>query len=150
MNYKETYENYHNIKIQKDFDIHHIDGNVDNNNIENLICLPKKFHQCLHNWVGIISREPICVLLDWYNYMIEKEYKFTHRALGYYLAVKYKKLVKPTAKIERKRRKYLKDLKTNQRYNLSEKTKVYDLSVSGRNIYDEKTQHINWVGESKK
>jgi len=150
MNYIEIYENYYNLKIEKGFEIHHIDGNVDNNNIENLICLPKKFHQCLHNWVGIISKESIYILLEWYNNMIEKEYKFTHRALGYYLAVKYKKLVKPTAEIERKRRKYLKNLKTNQRYNLTEKSKVYHLDVSGRNIYDEKTQHINWVGELKK
>src|SRR5210317_705630 len=114
MNYIEIYENYYNLKIEKGFEIHHIDGNVDNNNIENLICLPKKFHQCLHNWVGIISRESICILLEWYNNMIEKEYKFTHRALGYYLVVKYKKLVKTNSEIEIKRRKYLKDLKTNQ------------------------------------
>ena len=148
--YKKIYENYYKIKIEKGVDIHHIDGNIKNNNIDNLICLPKKFHKCLHNWVGLISREAIEVLLKWYNGAIEKGYKYSHRALGYYMTVKYKKLIKINPETEKQRRKYLKDLKNNQRLNLSTKSGVYNLSSSGRNIYDEKTQHINWVGQLKK
>ncbi len=66
------------------------------------------------------------------------------------MTVKYKKLIKINPETEKQRRKYLKDLKNNQRLNLSIKSGVYNLSSSGRNIYDEKTKHINWVGQLKK
>ena len=48
-NYRRYYANYFNIVIPQDYVIHHIDHNRDNNNIENLILLPKDLHQQLHN-----------------------------------------------------------------------------------------------------
>lgn len=48
MNYRKYYEDKCNIKIPKDFEIHHIDGNRNNNNIKNLVMLPKELHQEYH------------------------------------------------------------------------------------------------------
>jgi len=48
MNYRKLYEKYFGIKIPPEFDIHHIDFNHENNNIENLILLPKSLHQRIH------------------------------------------------------------------------------------------------------
>lgn len=39
---------YHNGKIPKGYDIHHIDGDKSNNQIENLQCLTRKEHRRLH------------------------------------------------------------------------------------------------------
>lgn len=48
MNYRKFYEEQTNLKLPKDFDVHHIDHNRENNNIENLIAIPKKIHQKYH------------------------------------------------------------------------------------------------------
>jgi len=147
MNYRKIYEKHFNLSLPKNFDVHHIDGDRCNNKIKNLIPLPKKFHKCLHNWVGLIDRESIESLLLWYNNAMKKGITYTSRALGYHMAVKYKKLIKTNPQKEKQRRKYLKDLKTTQRLNLSSLSGNFVPTTSGRNIYDEKTQHINWVGE---
>lgn len=42
------YEQYHNIKIPKGFDIHHLNGNRSDNSIENLLCIRKDHHRLLH------------------------------------------------------------------------------------------------------
>lgn len=49
MNYRKLYEKELNTKIPKGFDIHHIDFNHDNNEMENLLMLPKALHQKLHS-----------------------------------------------------------------------------------------------------
>lgn len=48
MNYRRLYEKHYGIKIPPEYDVHHIDFNHDNDEIENLILLPKKLHQRLH------------------------------------------------------------------------------------------------------
>lgn len=48
MNYRKFYEEQLNIKLSKDFDIHHIDYNHSNNSLDNLVALPHKLHQRLH------------------------------------------------------------------------------------------------------
>ncbi len=50
MNYRKFYEEQLNIKIPKDFDIHHIDYNHSNNDITNLVALPKDLHHKLHEY----------------------------------------------------------------------------------------------------
>ena len=44
MNYRKFYEKQTLKKIPKDFDVHHLDLNRDNNDILNLVAIPKKLH----------------------------------------------------------------------------------------------------------
>lgn len=46
--YKKIYEDACKIKIPKDYDIHHIDFNHKNNDIMNLVMLPRKLHSKYH------------------------------------------------------------------------------------------------------
>lgn len=50
MKYRKLYESHYGIKIPPGYEIHHIDQNRNNNDIDNLILLPKKLHSQLH-WV---------------------------------------------------------------------------------------------------
>lgn len=52
MNYRKIYENALKEKIPKDFDIHHIDLNHKNNDIKNLVAIPKTLHQKFHKYVN--------------------------------------------------------------------------------------------------
>lgn len=47
-NYRKLYENKLHIKIPKTYEIHHIDFDRKNNNIMNLVALPKKLHNKYH------------------------------------------------------------------------------------------------------
>lgn len=55
-NYKTYFEKYYNIKISKNYEIHHIDLNHNNNDINNLMLLPKKLHQEYHRLLNEYSR----------------------------------------------------------------------------------------------
>lgn len=48
MDYRAKYAEYYQIEIGKDMDVHHIDGDRTNNNIDNLLLLPKDIHQRMH------------------------------------------------------------------------------------------------------
>lgn len=48
MNYRKFYKEQTNTDIPNDFDIHHIDLNNKNNEINNLVGLPKLLHQKYH------------------------------------------------------------------------------------------------------
>jgi len=128
MNYKKIYENYYNIKILKAWDIHHIDGNRENNNIKNLISIPREFHKALHNWVGLIPENYISNLLNWY---MNQNKKFSPKALGYYLAVKFKRM-NTDKKLEISCKNYLKQNKFKQAINF---TLTNQESTFGNNIY---------------
>ena len=47
-NYRKFYEKQTNKKVPKDFDVHHIDLNRENNDIVNLVAIPKELHQKYH------------------------------------------------------------------------------------------------------
>lgn len=47
-NYRKYYKDYYGIDFGKEFDIHHIDINRENNEINNLILLPKRLHLKYH------------------------------------------------------------------------------------------------------
>lgn len=49
MNYRKYYCEYHRVEIPIDYDIHHIDYNHKNNDINNLVALPKELHKKLHD-----------------------------------------------------------------------------------------------------
>lgn len=55
-NYKTYFEKYYNIKIPKNYEIHHIDLNHNNNDINNLMVLPKELHQEYHRLLNEYSR----------------------------------------------------------------------------------------------
>lgn len=59
MNYRKFYKNYYGISFGKEYDIHHIDGNTENNNIKNLVLLPAQLHKRYHALLNVFS-EPIC------------------------------------------------------------------------------------------
>ena len=142
VNYRKLYEKHYKIKTPKDWDIHHIDGNRENNKIKNLIAIPKEFHRALHNWLGLVPKSIIEKLLEWYIPAKEK-YKYTDRALGYTLVVKFKKINTDTS-LEKNRRKYLFNRKTNQSIQMRKLDRGfgYGHTTYGRNIYDEKQQII--------
>ena len=48
MTYRKFYAAYFGISIPREYDIHHIDFNRENNEISNLILLPRALHQRLH------------------------------------------------------------------------------------------------------
>lgn len=53
MNYRERYEE-RICKIPTNFEIHHLDLNRKNNNIDNLLMLPKEVHRNLHHILQIL------------------------------------------------------------------------------------------------
>lgn len=57
MDYRKIYAEHYGIRIPKDYDIHHIDLNHDNNNLENLILIPHELHMRLHKCIngGLVS-----------------------------------------------------------------------------------------------
>jgi hypothetical protein len=62
INHKKLYESVYGI-VKDDWDIHHIDWNHDNNEINNLIAIPKKLHFLTHKYWGYVSREEYIKLI---------------------------------------------------------------------------------------
>jgi hypothetical protein len=48
MSYREVYKSYYDIEFDDDYEIHHIDLNHKNDDIKNLMLLPKEIHQKYH------------------------------------------------------------------------------------------------------
>lgn len=48
-NYRKKYEDITGVKIPQNHEIHHIDFNRENNEILNLVCLPKELHNKYHS-----------------------------------------------------------------------------------------------------
>lgn len=61
-NYRKYYKEYYGIDFGSEYDIHHIDFDRNNNDIKNLILLPKKLHNKYH--VFVRSLEVIKSLWD--------------------------------------------------------------------------------------
>lgn len=54
-NYRKIYECRCKIKIPKDYEIHHINLNHNDNNIMNLVMLPKKLHSKYHIYLNLLN-----------------------------------------------------------------------------------------------
>jgi len=65
MNYRKLYEK-ENGKIIQDWEVHHIDFNHNNNNINNLIAVPSMVHMVIHQ-SGFIPRDEIENLIQIYE-----------------------------------------------------------------------------------
>jgi hypothetical protein len=63
VHHKRLYESVHG-KVLKGWDIHHIDWNHENNDINNLIAVPKRIHWLVHKYLGYVNREELETLLD--------------------------------------------------------------------------------------
>ena len=64
--HRKIYYKHHNKIPNPRCDVHHIDGNHYNNNIDNLIEMPRQLHQALHNYIGLLPRKHILLLLKWF------------------------------------------------------------------------------------
>jgi len=64
--HRKIYYKHHNKIPNPRCDVHHIDGNHYNNNIDNLIEMPRQLHQALHNYIGLLPRKYILLLLKWF------------------------------------------------------------------------------------
>ena len=69
-----THKNYRKLfnGIPEDWDVHHVDMDHSNNEPSNLIALPRKFHQYMHERWGYAPREEIVEKL--YHFLREKPY----------------------------------------------------------------------------
>lgn len=56
-NYRAFYKKYYDIDFNNDYEIHHIDFNHENNNISNLLLLPKALHQQYHMVIGCLTTD---------------------------------------------------------------------------------------------
>lgn len=64
--HRKIYYKYHDKTPNPKCDIHHIDGNHYNNDINNLIEMPRQLHQALHSYIGLLPRKNIILLLKWF------------------------------------------------------------------------------------
>lgn len=55
MDYRKKYEEYYGIKISDEYEIHHMDLNHSNNDMSNLLLIPKKLHKKYHYLINGIS-----------------------------------------------------------------------------------------------
>lgn len=53
--YRKIIKEYYNINLESNYDVHHIDLNHNNNEISNLMIIPKKLHQKYHKYLNAIN-----------------------------------------------------------------------------------------------
>ena len=54
-NYREKYKRYYQLNFSSEYQIHHIDFNHNNNDISNLLLLPKDLHQKFHRYMNALT-----------------------------------------------------------------------------------------------
>jgi len=86
MNYRKFYQEELGIILDKSYHVHHIDGNRQNNDIVNLVALPKKLHLKYHNQKAkydfVVSSINEC------SYFFKCEYKKYFSAIELFMDVK--------------------------------------------------------------
>ena len=80
INYRLFYERTHKVSITG-LEVHHIDWDHENNDINNLIALPIQLHQLIHSYFGYVDREGINILLIEYNKMENASLEFLNDRL---------------------------------------------------------------------
>lgn len=64
MNYRKLYQDYFNVGLTEKMEIHHIDGNHENNDINNLVALPRKLHQEYHRVLQEMHSDNMKINID--------------------------------------------------------------------------------------
>ena len=59
MNYRSYFERMKGVKLPADWDVHHIDFNRENNDIENLYAMPRVMHRFIHKHWGLCDRQEL-------------------------------------------------------------------------------------------
>ena len=87
MNYRQYYKEYYNIDFGKEYAIHHIDQNRDNNNIHNLILLPRTLHSRFHMNFALDHYEISNIreqMFDYNAYNLQDFYKWLKKVTEQY------------------------------------------------------------------
>ena len=63
-NYRTKYKRYYEIEFGREYAVHHIDGNRENNDIANLVLLPSKLHSQYHFLKTIIDRQNLPTVIS--------------------------------------------------------------------------------------
>ena len=58
-NYREKYKRHYGIDFDKNYAVHHIDGNRQNNDIKNLVLLPTRLHSKYHFLKTTVEAMPL-------------------------------------------------------------------------------------------
>lgn len=79
-NYRLKYKRYYGIEFDKSYEIHHIDFNKQNNDIDNLLLLPKELHNKYHYYLQVLD------LLNWKKGKLELNLKISQFGLLTYVS----------------------------------------------------------------
>lgn len=60
--YRNYFKNYYKLCFGKDYEVHHIDLNHNNNDISNLMLLPKELHSKYHSLLNDYKSSSSCVI----------------------------------------------------------------------------------------
>ena len=55
MQYRTMFKKYYGINFSEDYDVHHIDLNHSNDDIENLMLIPKELHHKYHKYMNAVD-----------------------------------------------------------------------------------------------
>ena len=83
MNYRKFYEEKTGIKTSKEEDIHHLDCNRENNDIYNLIKIPRKLHKQYHFYLRVVK--DYSKLFDNATEEIKTEYRYEIKKYEYFI-----------------------------------------------------------------
>ena len=86
MNYRRFYQDKLGIVLEKSYHVHHIDSNRNNNNIVNLVALPKSLHLMYHSKKA--KYEFIISLINECNYFFSCEHKKYFNAIKEFMDIK--------------------------------------------------------------
>ena len=98
MDYRKFYEQILNVKLKKEEEVHHLDRNRENNDIYNLIGIPRKLHKQYHTYLRIY--EDGLKMVVGTSLEFQKEYEFEIK--------KWKKHTEKLINIENEIKKYIK------------------------------------------
>ena len=110
-NYREKYKRHYNIDFGRDFVVHHIDENRENNDISNLLLLPRDLHSKYHTYKSQYMMIPYSPKLSYSASMARDLYRMAYN--------EFEKVLNEAE--EWVNRKYLMDMGYGNTYDMFEK-----------------------------